>query len=374
MLLLKDFIIENIHKKGKITFAEFMQIALYHPQYGYYNSDKERIGKSGDYYTSPTVHKIFGELIAKQLEEMWRIMGERKFTIVEMGANRGWMCYDIFRHAQKEYPAFYEHLHYIIVESNPCVREKQRLLLESLHLIPDKKVSWHAYAEHGFSFDAIQGCFLSNEFVDALPVHRIKINKGILKEIYVGYNDKEFIEIEDGVSTQELKNLLKYYQIHHLKENQGYEINLNAIQWLKHVSEKLHKGFIITIDYGDTFDGIYRGNNSNGTLRCFYRHTVNQDYYEHPGEQDITAHVDFTSLMNAGKTCGLKKTGFAKQSHFLIALGILERLNNDIDTVLKAKNLLHPEGMGTIFKVLVQHKNISNPHLTGLRPLHSITI
>lgn len=373
MSLLKDFIIESIHKKGKITFAEFMQIALYHPQHGYYNSDKERMGKSGDYYTSPTVHRIFGELIAKQLEEMWKIMGGGEFTVVEMGANRGWLCYDIFRYVQKEYPVFYDHLHYLIIESNPHVREKQRLPLESLHLISDNKVSWRSYTGHGFSLNNVQGCFLSNEFVDALPVHRITVNKGVLKEIYVGYHGEQIIEIEDEVSTQELKNYLENYRIH-LRENLTYEINLEAIHWIQHVSEKLHKGFVITIDYGDTFDGIYRGNNSNGTLRCFYRHTLNQDYYERPGEQDITAHVDFTSLMNAGRVCGLEVTGFTKQSHFLIALGIIERLNNNLDAILKIKNLIHPEGMGEIFKVLIQHKNIKNPQLTGLRPLHSIKI
>ena len=134
MQLLRNLIIESINKKGKIPFAEFMQMALYHPKYGYYNSDKERVGRFGDYYTSPTVHRIFGELIAKQLEEMWRIMGKAPFTIVEMGANRGWLCYDIVQCVMKEYPEFYDNFHYIIVETNPYAREKQRSLLESIKL------------------------------------------------------------------------------------------------------------------------------------------------------------------------------------------------------------------------------------------------
>ena len=134
MQVLKNLIIEEIHKKGKITFAEFMRMALYHPKYGYYNADVERVGRFGDYYTSPTVHRIFGELIAKQLEEMWRIMGEEKFTVVEMGANRGWLCYDIIQCIKKEYPRFYDNFHYIIVETNSYAREKQRLLLNSINL------------------------------------------------------------------------------------------------------------------------------------------------------------------------------------------------------------------------------------------------
>ncbi|MFN3532280.1 MAG: class I SAM-dependent methyltransferase [Candidatus Brocadia sp.] len=435
MQALSDLIIEKIKKEGKITFAEFMQMALYHPQYGYYNSDTERIGKFGDYYTSPTVHRMFGELIAKQLDEMWRIMGKEVFTVVEMGANRGWLCHDIVQCVKKEYPEFYDRLHYIIVESNPYAQKKQQLFMDSIDvpyentspssspyegggregvfdynpsfILPsqvgnkgalnqkacrtpackevvknlfsdgtDGKVSWHAYTEDGFSFGKIQGCVLSNEYVDALPVHRLKIKNKILKEVYVGYNATDFCEIDDEISSPALQDYLETNKIY-LKEGQEYEVNLDAAKWLRHVSEKLEKGFIITIDYGDTIDGIYRESNTGGTVRCYHKHTVNRDYYERLGEQDITAHVDFTNLMNAGRPLGLETTGFTKQSHYLIALGILERLNNvnnDIDTILKVKNLLHPEEMGEIFKVLVQHKNIENPQLISLRPLRTITM
>ena len=373
MQLLKNLIIEEVNKKGKIPFAGFMQMALYYPKYGYYNSDKERVGRFGDYYTSPTVHGIFGELLAKQLEEMWRIMGKETFTIVEMGANKGWLCCDIIQSIKKEYPVVYDNFHYIIVESNPYAKEKQRLLLESIH-VTDEKVSWHTYSEDGFSFDRIQGCVLSNEFVDALPVHRLKVKNKVLKEIYVNYNNSGFFEIDDEVSTEALKRYHENCQIY-LKEGQEYEVNLDVAEWLRHVSEKLSKGFVITIDYGDTTDGIYKS--ADGTLRCFYKHTVSRDYYERPGEQDITAHVDFTNLMNAGKSAGLEVTGFTKQSHYLIALGILERLNNtnkDIETIFKVKNLFHPEGMGDVFKVLIQHKNVEHPQLTGLRSLHSLAM
>lgn len=375
MQLLRDFIVQEIRKRGKITFAKFMEMVLYHPQYGYYTSGKERVGKQGDYYTSPTVHKMFGELIAKQLEEMWRIMDEEPFTVIEMGANKGWLCSDIIQCIKRDYPAFYHHLHYIVIETNPYAREKLMLLLHSIESI-EKKVSWHFYSENGFSFDEVQGCFLSNEFIDAFPVHRLKIKNRDLKEIYVGYNGFNFFEIEDEVSTHALKKYLERFPIY-FEEGQECEINLHAAQWLKHISEKLRRGFVLTIDYGDTTNGIYREGNTTGTIRCFYQHTVNRDFYRQLGEQDITAHVDFTSLMDIGKSLGLKVTGFAKQSHYLIALGILERLNamgNDIGTILKVKNLFHPEGMGEIFKVLIQHKNIAHPHLTSLRPLHSVTM
>lgn len=375
MQLLRNLIKKNINEKGKITFAEFMQTVLYHQKYGYYNSDAERVGRFGDYYTSPVVSRIFGELIARQLEEIWRVMGKGPFTIVEMGANRGWLCHDIVQSVMNEYPGFYDNFHYIIVESNPYAREKQKLLLESIEGT-DEKVLWHTYTKDGFSFDKIRGCFLSNEFVDSLPVHRLKMKNKVLKETYVGYNVRNFCEIDDAVSGPALQKYLETNKIS-LKEDQVCEVNLGAAEWLRHVSEKLDKGFIITIDYGNTRDRLYHENAREGTLRCYYNHTVNQDYYERLGEQDITAHVDFTNLINAGKAVQLEVTGFIKQSHFLIALGILERLHDarhDTGTILKLKNLLHPEAMGEVFKVLIQHKHVKNPQLTSLRPLQSITM
>ncbi|MDN3515898.1 MAG: SAM-dependent methyltransferase [Candidatus Brocadia sp.] len=420
MQLLRDFIIKEINKKGEITFAEYMQTVLYHPVYGYYNSDTERMGRFGDYYTSPTVHRMFGELIAKQLEEMWQILGGGTFTVVEMGANRGWLCHDIVQYVKKENPQFYDNFRYIIVESNPFAKEKQRALLNSLittkmnvahetaqkknyfnHAVVQRipstlfignketqpapllseekglgeKVSWHSYTDDGFSFGQIQGCFLSNEFVDALPVHRLKLKNKVLKETYVGYNGANFYEIDNEVSEPALRDYLETNQIY-LTEGQSCEVNLCAIKWLRHVSDKLNRGFIITIDYGDTTDKLYDESNYEGTARCYYKHNVNHDYYERMGEQDVTSHVNFTGLMNAGESMGLKVTGFTKQSHFLIALGILDELNtihNDIEAILKIKNLFHPEGMGEIFKVLIQHKNIENHQLTSLRPLQSIT-
>ncbi len=373
MKQLRDLIVEEISRKGQITFAYFMGMALYHPRFGYYNADVERVGKGGDYFTSPAVHGIFGELIAKQLEEMWRLLGEEPFTVVEMGANRGWLCHDIVQCIKKEYPGFYERLHYIVVESNPFAPAKQRQLLTSLGIM-DEKVSWHTYSETGFSFGNIQGCFLANEFIDALPVHRLRVRNGLPKELYVCYNGGDFFEREGEVSSDAVRGEFEALRPY-LKEGQSCEVNVGASGWMGRVSEGLRKGFVVTIDYGDEADGIYRDGNHDGTVRCFYRHTVNQDYYERPGGQDITSHVNFTALMNAGELAGLKVAGFTKQSHYLLALGILERLNNfgnNTEAILKAKNLFHPEVMGSAFKVLVQHKGVEAPQLAGLRPLRSI--
>ncbi len=396
MQLLKNTIIEEIRKNGKITFAGFMRLALYHPQFGYYNSDTERVGRFGDYYTSPTVHKIFGQLIAGQLEEMWRIIGGTKFTLVEIGSNSGWLCHDIVQEIRNEYPEFYENFNYIIVESNPYSRERQQRLLNPVHLAgnipaarhsayiepdvkdditnPGEKVQWHTYTPDGFSFDEIQGCFLSNEFIDALPVHRLRVKNMILKEIYVGCNGKGFFEVEDEISTRALQEYLATHPLE-LREGREYAVNLGVSGWLRHVSERLRKGFVITIDYGDVMDGAYYEGNNGVAPRCFYKHTVNYDYYARVGEQDITADVNFMHVMDAGRMAGLEVTGFVSQSGYLIALGMLEKLqdsNWDVHSVLKAKHLIHPEAMGEVFKILIQHKNIENPQLKGLRRLNSI--
>ncbi len=396
MPLLKNIIVEEIRKNGKMPFAEFMRLALYHPQFGYYNSGAERIGRFGDYYTSPAVHKIFGQLIAKQLEEMWRIIGGGRFTLVEIGSNSGWLCHDIVREIRNEYPEFYDNFQYIIVESNPNSRSRLQRLLNQTYLAgktptvrssacvaPDRegdaanmteKTQWHTYSPDGFSFNEIQGCFLSNEFIDALPVHRVRVKNMLLKEIYVDYNGSRFFEVEDGISTHALQEHLATCPLE-LREGREYVVNPGVSGWLRHASERLRKGFVITIDYGDVMDNAYYEANNVTTPRCFYKHTVNYDYYARIGKQDITADVNFTHVMDAGRMAGLEVTGFARQSRYLIALGILEKLQNgtwDTHSALKAKNLIHPEVMGDIFKVLIQHKNIETPQLKGLRRLNSI--
>jgi len=371
---LKKLITERIKVKGEITFAEFMHMALYHQKYGYYNQDTEHTGKSGDFYTSPTVHQIFGELIAKQIYEMWEIMGFGEFTIAEAGAGSGWLCHDIMQCLKNEHPGCYNNVNYIIIESNPHARKKQCALLDNAGL-DEENFSWHEYTDKGFSFNSIHGIFLLNEFIDALPVHRVIMKNGRIREIYVGYDGENLCETDGELSTQTINDYIERNKIS-LEENQTREIRLAAIDVLKHISEKLIKGFVITIDYGDKTQKLYQ-NNTEGTLRCYYKHTVNNDFFERIGQQDITAHVDFTHLMNEGKLAGLQVTGFTRQSHYLIALGIIERLNDikdNYNAILKAKNLFLPEGMGEIFKVLIQHKNIENPCLKSLKPLHLLEL
>ncbi len=354
-----------IHKRGKITFADYMDLVLYHPEYGYYTSGKEKIGKKGDYYTSSDVHSVFGELIARQLEQMWRLLGSSKFTVVEIGAGKGWLCHDILNCIRNEYSEFFEKIDYNIVEISQNLIERQSNTLKGL----EKKVSWESFSEDGFSFNPIEGCFLSNEFVDSLPVHQVIVENSCLKEIYVTTKDNLFCEEIDELSTPELENYFKELKIN-LKEGQRAEVNLKVLDWVKNISCYLNRGFVITIDYGHLAEDLYSEERYRGTLICYYEHTTSENPYERVGNQDITSHVNFSSILEEGARFGLNTTGFVRQSNYLIALGILNKMNDvqdDISKLLTMKNLFLPGGMGDVFKVLIQHKGVDNPELIGLR-------
>ena len=362
---IREEIVDLINVKGKITFADFMELALYHPEYGYYTSGKEKIGKRGDYYTSSDVHSVFGELIARQLEQMWRLLGSNRFTVVEIGAGKGWLCHDILSCIKNEYPEFFEKVDYKIVEISRDLIERQSDTLKGF----EEKVSWESFSEGGFSFNPIEGCFLSNEFVDSLPVHQVIVEDNCFKEIYVTTTDGVLSEKIDGLSNPELENYFKELNIN-LRDGQRAEINLKALDWVKNISLCLNRGFVITIDYGHLAEDLYSEERHRGTLICYYEHATSENPYERVGNQDITSHVNFSSIMEEGDRCGLSTTGFVRQSNFLIALGILNKMNDaqgDVSKLLTIKNLFLPGGMGDVFKVLIQHKGIDNPELISLR-------
>jgi len=364
---LRKEIVDLINVKGKITFADFMELALYHPEHGYYTSGKEKIGKRGDYYTSSDVHSVFGELIARQLEQMWQLLGSDRFTVVEIGAGKGWLCHDILSYIRDEYPEFFEKIDYNIVEISRDLIERQSDTLKGF----EEKVSWESFSEGGFSFNPIAGCFLSNEFVDSLSVHQVIVEGNCLKEIYVTTTDGVFCEKIDELSNPELENYFKELKIR-LKEGQRAEVNLKALDWVKNMSGCLNRGFVVTIDYGHLVEELYSEERYRGTLICYYEHTTSENPYERVGNQDITSHVNFSSIIEEGIKSGLSTTGFVRQSNFLIALGILNKMNDvkgDISKLLTMKNLFLPGGMGDVFKVLIQHKGIDNPELIGLRSM-----
>lgn len=366
---LRQIITEEIRSQGPLPFARFMELCLYHPQYGYYASGRACRGREGDYYTSPTVHPIFGALLGKQMAQMWRIMGGGTFAIVEMGGGEGYLCVDILDYLQHEEGQFYNTLTYHMVETSPVIIERQKELLSP----SGGKVAWHQPDQ--INRMDITGCFISNELVDALPVHRVVQEGGSLKEIFVDLDNGVFQEILKDPSTPELEAYFQRLEIT-LAEGQGAEVNLEARRWLQGVATGLERGFVVTIDYGYPAQELFSPLRKTGTFLCYRGHRVHADPYSNPGLQDMTAHVDFTSLIEWGEEYGLQLTGLVPQYRFLLALGILDEVARmgegkeeweGMAERLTVKNLILPGGMGETFKVLVQHTGIESPQLDGLR-------
>jgi SAM-dependent MidA family methyltransferase len=376
---LRQFILSRIREEGPVPFSQFMDWCLYHPVHGYYYSDEVKIGKEGDYYTGPCVHPLFGGMVAKQLCQMSELLGNETFTLLEIGGGRGFLCKDIFAWAEKNAPEFYSRLKYHIMELSPCFLKEQK---EKLSLEAGKgKVSWlppDALRSGKFS---LEGCVLSNELVDAFPVHRVRCDEGELKEIYVSENDGRFVEITGRLSEPCIRDYFSDSGIN-LSEGQEAEVNLQALKWLEDVGRCLRRGFIITIDYGCRAEELYDPCRRNGTLRCFSHHRVSGSPYENVGMQDITSHVDFSSLIRKGNEIEFSFTGLAPQYRFLLAMGLLEEMEtaekelSQVESLkfrLSLKNLIEPErGMGEIFKVLIQHRGIEKPELDGLKDLRNV--
>jgi SAM-dependent MidA family methyltransferase len=356
---LRDIIIEKIRSAGPLSFSDFMEMCLYYPESGYYSSNAEQIGKAGDFVTSPYFTSLFGGLIARQIEEMWEIMGREPFTILEYGAGPGTLCHDILQALKKNQP-LYRDLRYCIIEKSASMRNRERSLLH-------EKVCWIQRIEE---VQPMTGCVLSNELLDNFPVHQVVMQEALM-EIFVDYRDG-FTELYKPAS-EELKTYLAGLGV---KLPQGFrtEINLEAIRWIRDIAGSLKKGFIITIDYGFPSSALYNEKRKDGTLLCYYRHHVHDDPYQHVGRQDITSHVNFSALANWGSRFGLGCSVFTHQANFLQALGLsgfLKKLEIETPGVdqQEKQELLHTFllGMGTRLKVLIQQKGMQDSRLSGLQ-------
>lgn len=361
---------------GAIPFAEYMELCLYQPQHGYYMASRARIGKGGDFFTSTSVHALFGRLIARQLHQMWELLGSGPFIVAEQGAGEGHLALDILDALREEAPDFYRHLTYRLVEISPDNRERQQRLLER----HSERLGWCALAD----LAGMEGCFLSNELVDAFPVHLVEKHGGELREVYVTPAGDGFAEELRPLSGPEIAEHLRWLGVEPVEGNRA-EVNLEAVRWMGGVGKLLGRGFALTIDYGYPAAELYSPLRRTGTLMCYHRHTSSEDPYRRIGHQDITAHVDFTALQRAGEAEELTPLWFGEQYRFLLALGFVEALIElqaraaDEKTAqalrLTLKNLILPEGgMGETFKVLVQGKGVGQPALLCSRPISSIPL
>lgn len=400
---LEEKIIEKIKQEGPITFERFMDMALYYPELGYYSSPKKIIGREGDFYTGPHLHPVFGAVLARQLMEMWEVMERPSlFHAVEIGAGTGYLSKDIldYLHTPSKdlllscvKSEFLKSLRYVIVEPYSHFEKKQRELLggfaedirwvRSLKNLNDKDVisvklpplpQWKKGSPSPPPLtgggDGIIGCILSNELLDAFPVHLVEMEDE-LKEIYIDFYAGKFVEVKTRISSPGLKNYLGDFSIS-LQPGHRTEINLRIKDWLREVSAILLQGFILTIDYGYTAQEYYGEERSKGTLLCYRGHQTNEDPYHNVGEQDITAHVNFSSLKKWGEGHGFRTVGYCPQGTFLIAAGIdeviMELCPDSGDhqfEMAKIRGLIFPQGMGETHSVVIQYRGEDRPTLRG---------
>ena len=349
-----------------------MELALYHPQCGYYmrgpEDGSERIGWQGDYYTSSDVHSILGQALARQAEQIDRLLGQPDpFTVIEMGPGKGLLAKHFLSACRTGSESFRRRLRYVLIDRSPAMREIQRYNL-SQWLTEPGMITWADQLDT-LAPAGITGMMFSNELLDAFPIHRIHMTNGSLQEVHVDYQDGQFIDCLKPLSTNALDNYLR--ELHH-NWPEGYrtEVNLQALDWMKQVARCLNRGVVLTIDYGHTAHDFYRPERKTGTFLCYSKHSTNETPYQCIGDQDMTAHVDFSRLAAVGETHGLQVTGFTNQLSFLMGLGVeamIAELQPESPEFQAAIHLLKPNGMGGIFKVLAQHKGIEAPNLDGLK-------
>lgn len=332
-------ILRRISDEGRISFAEFMEIALYDPVDGYYTT-RNPIGAHGDYFTSPSAHPAFSAILAIQFEYMWRVLGRpQEFYAIEMGAGDGLMARDLLDYSERLDPAFTKALKYVVIDKST----------------------------NGMENPPVTGCVISNELVDAFPVHRFQVLEGQPREVFVTVNEKgdlvEEIECQKSTLVQSrLKNLG-----YKLPDGFSGEVNLAIADWMGTVSKFLKRGFVITIDYGYEAEQLFSPTRMEGTIQTYYKHTQGSSPYQRIGSQDITAHVDFSAVVEEGRKVGLSPLVLLSQSEYLRSLGIgvfenkiraMQLLASEIDANLVAlRQLTKLEGLGG-FAVLVQQKNV----------------
>jgi len=367
------------NSQRRISFADFMAIALYDPDYGYYATTGSAIGTAGDFYTSPHLGADFGELLAEQFVELWHLLDTpHPFTLVEMGAGQGILAADVLRYLYRQHYDCFEAVDYVLVEVSAAMRAEQQRRLKPL--ADSGQVRWCSWEE--LPPNSVTGCFFSNELVDAFPVHQVAIAQGQLREVYVTLAPESatdatprFAETLGELSTPALA---EYFQLVGVdlpsdRYPDGYrtEVNLAALDWVKTVADRLHRGYMITIDYGYPAQRYYSPTRTTGTLQCYYQHAHHSNPYLHIGRQDLTAHVDFTALERQGDRCGLETLGFVPQGLFLMALGLGDRLASlsypepgtevNLTALLQRRDrlqaLIDPLRLGS-FGVLVQGKGV----------------
>lgn len=368
MTPLASLLAERIRRFGPITFAEYMRECLYHPVHGYYSQPESR--RFADYYTSVDVHPIFGRLLARQFAQMWELLScPPEFHLVEAAAGTGRLACHILDFAKVKLPEFYRKVRYVAVERSParCDQMAARLAPHIAQGCCSASIEIPANIPNG--------CVFSNEFLDALPVHRVLQENGALQEIFVTSNGSAFSELRLPLSTRAISEYFAAQKIA-LIEGQQAEAALESCDWITEIGRRLQRGFVLTIDYGHEAADLFDAHHTAGTVLAYASHRASEDFFAAPGQQDLTAHVNFTALRLWGERSGLESLGLVSQTALLLALGqgnefadLYDEGMDEAERVrsrLQLKTLIFPEGMGERFLVLIQQKGADSAKLTGL--------
>lgn len=366
---LAKLIAAEIQKQGPIPFARFMDLALYCPVYGYYEKEADTVGPRGDYYTSVSVGGLFGELLAAQfaawLDGLRARWPGQALTVVEGGAHRGELAREILGRLREHYPALSAGLAYCLLEPSERRQSWQRQTLRHfLHQVRWAR-TWDAVGQ-------IRGVVFSNELLDAFPVHRLAWDAARREWFEWGVNlaGHRFVwaRLPSPASGQPPRPAAFPPALEKVMPD-GFTIDLcpTAARWWRQAAASLRCGKLVTIDYGLTGEEAFLPERQNGTLRAYRRHRVTTDVLADPGEQDLTAHVDFSALQNLGQAAGLVTEAFVSQSQFLTAIAC-RSWNAEIPFPewtpgrrRQFQTLTHPEHLGRRFLVLIQSRDTPGP-------------
>lgn len=361
---LREIIEQEIRERGPIPFSRYMELCLYHPQLGYYRRHAGQFGKAGDFYTSSDVHAVFGRLLARQFEQMWRLLGSPDpFFLLEIGPGRGLFCRDVLDWSAKKFSEFFAALRYFLSEDSAALAEASCSALANY--IESGKVSL-------VSRDAAMRnnhVVFANELFDAIPFEIVSA-KGSLR---IGASDGRLVETWVPPSAEELEFLDRYSV--HPEPGERLEVSLQS-QSVARRAAGVERGFVVFIDYGYTREEQLAGRH-RGTLKAIRRHSVSGNPYEAPGEQDITADVNFTALAAALEAGGMRPEKLITQSQFLMGIGEANQFSDAFEdcrlpqerakVALQLKHLVTPAGMGESFHVLIASKGVPDPpKLSGL--------
>lgn len=374
---LRERIAEEIRRDGPIPFSRYMELCLYEPELGYYSRAREQFGKAGDFYTSSDVHAVFGRLLARQFEEMWGILDSpERIDVIELGPGRGLFARDLLDWSAKQFPDFARALHYSLVEQSPHLREKlQERLADHIEA---RKCQVFNSVETAASVASDTVIIFGNEFFDALPVEIIDY-RGALR---VGFENSHFIETFAAPSAAEVEFLDRYSV--HPEPGERVEAPLASLAWMDRIAAVFEdrRGFLALIDYGYTREEQLAGRHRD-TVMSYRQHIASTSPYEAPGEQDITAHVNFTALQARGVDRELAPLALLTQSQLLFGIGEETQFADAFQdcrlpqehakVALQLKHLISPSGMGEIFQVLVMAHNVAKEkaaRLSGLKLAH----